>query len=155
GGPAGGVRRRVDEQRLRGGRDRGGELLDVAGPAIAGPVERYRNRLRAGYRRRRVEVRPGRREIDDLVARARDRIERKLDRLHAGDGDDELLSLEGLAEVPPVIARQRLAQLGNAALPGVEGLACLQRLRCCGGDEAGRRQIALTRPERQQAVPAP
>ena len=51
----------------------------------------------------------------------------------------------------PVIARQRLAQFGNAALPGVEGLAGSKAAHRGACDELRRRQVALACPERDQA----
>src|SRR5215813_2347014 len=45
-----------------------------------------------------------------------------LDRLHARTGDEEFVGRELAAVEPRVIAREGLAQFGDAALPGVEGL---------------------------------
>ena len=45
----------------------------------------------------------------------------------------------------------RLAQIGNAALPGVEGLAVGQRPFGGAGYKIGRRQVAFADPERDQA----
>ena len=58
------------------------------------------------------------------------------------------------AEMSGVIIRKRLAKLGNAALPGVEGLAGGKRIHRRPVDEIGRRQVAFTHPERQQAFAA-
>ena len=49
--------------------------------------------------------------------------------VHAAMGDEEALGRERLAEEAGVIARERLAQIGNAALLGVEGLAGRERAR--------------------------
>ena len=97
-------------------------------------------------------IRPGRRRDHDLVARACDHREHDLDRLHAGAGDVELLRRERPAVERRVIARERLAQFRNAALPGVEGLAGRKRARRGLADEGGRRQIALADPQRDQPV---
>ncbi len=152
GGPAGRVGRRVDEQRLCPWRDRRLDLADVAGPAIAGLVERDCDRDGARHAGGCGEVRPGRRQIDDLVAIAGDSVERQLDGMHARAGDDEFLLGEALAEMPDVIAGERLPQFGDAFLPGIEGLAAGQRPGSGIGDEGGRRQVALAGPERDHAV---
>jgi len=72
--------------------------------------------------------------------------------MHAGSGDDELLLRERLAEVPGVVACQRLPEVGDSPLPGVERLAAGQGLRRGIGDEGGCRQIALAGPERDQTL---
>ena len=53
-----------------------------------------------------------------------------------------------------VIAGERRAQLRDAALMGVEGLAGGQRSRRRIGDEGRGRQVAFADPERDQALPA-
>jgi hypothetical protein len=50
-----------------------------------------------------------------------------------------------------MVARERLAQRRDAALPGIERLACRERARCRLADEGRRRKIALADPERDQA----
>ena len=72
------------------------------------------------------EIRPGRARHDDLVAGAGDGGDGDLDRLHAAAGDEEALGREVAAEIARVIAGERRAQLRDAALPGVEGLAGLR-----------------------------
>ncbi len=66
-------------------------------------------------------------------------------------GDDEFVRRKVHAEMAAVVAGKRLAQFRNAALPGVEGLASGEASHRRGiGDEVGRRQVALARPERDQ-----
>src|SRR5262249_4813970 len=50
--------------------------------------------------------------------------------------------------------RQRLAQLGDSPLPGVEGLPCGERAGRGVADERRRRNIALADPERDQTLPS-
>src|SRR3954469_11460423 len=58
------------------------------------------------------------------------------------------------AEMSGVIIGERLAQLGDAALPSIKGFAGGERLH--GGliDEIGRGKIAFANPERQKAFTA-
>ena len=130
GRPAGRVGRRVDEDHLACGRSppprcvprrrtshwRKSRAARATGraPAIAGGGG---------------EVRPGRRQVDRFVAAARRGGDCHLDGVHAAAGDKELVRVERTAEMALVIARQRLAQLRNSALPGVEGLAAPQAAR--------------------------
>ena len=74
GGPAGRVGRRVDEYRLGARRDGRRELLDVADPAIVALAKRHGDRLAAADGGGRGEVRPGRRQVDRLVAGADGRL---------------------------------------------------------------------------------
>ena len=75
-----------------------------------------------------------------------------LDGLHAAAGDEEALGRERLAVGALVIAGERGAQLRDAALMGIEGLAGGQRLRRRIGDEVRRRQVAFADPERDQPL---
>ena len=116
-------------------RDRGRDPVDVAGPAIAGLVERRpapacapATPAAAG------EIRPGRRQID----RPRRRRRRSPAAPAGSPACREPVTRnssrrKALAEMPGVVAGQRLAQFRDAALPGVEGLAVAQRLG--GGSE--------------------
>ena len=92
----------------------------------------------------------GRRD-QHLVAVAREHAEGDLHRRHAAGGDEEALGIERLAVDPLVVAGDGLAQFGDAALIGVEGLALRQRLRRRLADEGRRRQVALADPERDDA----
>ena len=89
---------------------------------------------------------------DHLVAVAGDHAHGGLDRLHAAAGDEEALRRERPAVGALVIAGERGAQLRNAALVGVEGLAGGERAGRCGSDEFRRRQVALADPQRDQPV---
>ena len=96
-------------------------------------------------------VGPGGRGDDDLVALARDQLHDGLDRLHAARGDEEILGSKARPKLRCVIAGQRLAQFGNAALPGVEGLAVEQRFRRGPREGLGCRLVSLARPQRNDA----
>ena len=81
------------------------------------------------------------------------------ERVHAADGDEEALGREFAAARRRAVdarhvARDRLAQLGDAALMGVEGLAAVERGLGRVDDEARRRPVALADPQRDQALPA-
>ena len=92
------------------------------------------------------------RRHDHLVAGAGGRGDGDLDRLHAAAGDEEALRREFAAELALVIAGERGAKLGDAALIGVEGLAGSERaVRSRRQMNCGRRKIALACPERDQA----
>ncbi len=55
-----------------------------------------------------------------------------------------------------VIASQRLPQLRDASLPGIEGLAVRNTSLSRSADEIGRRKIALADPKRNKPfAPAP
>ena len=105
----------------------------------------------AGNGDRAGEIRPGRGRDQHLVAVAGEHAEGDLHRRHAAGGDEEALGVERLAVDPLVVAGDGLAQFGDAALIGVEGLALRQRLRRRLADEGRRRQVALADPERDDA----
>ncbi|MNT59456.1 hypothetical protein D3C72_1969710 [compost metagenome] len=72
--PAGGIGRRVDEQAARLRRDRLFEPIHVERPAAIGEGERNADGAAAGDLDGGDDVRPGRRQIDHLVARFDDRL---------------------------------------------------------------------------------
>lgn len=53
-----------------------------------------------------------------------------------------------------VVAAERLAQFGNAALPGIEGLAIVESVDGRLVDEIRAWQIAFADPKRQKIVPS-
>ena len=150
--PARGIGRRVDEQRFRLRRDRLFQPLQIERPATIGEGERYADGLRSCKIDCRDDVRPAGRQIDHLVAGGGQRLDSKRDRLHARCRDIEMLDRQIDGEMALIVAGKRLAKLGNAALPGVEGLAAEQSFACGAIDEVGCRQITFARPERQQTV---
>src|SRR5207244_6781528 len=127
----------------------------VPGLAVGGLVERNRSRNGTGNSRGCGEMRPGRRQVDDLVAATGDGVDGELNRMHAGSSDDKFFLGQVLAKMPAVIAGERLSQLRNALLPGVEGLAIGEPSGGGIADERWRRQVALTGPKRDQAFAQP
>ncbi len=152
--PAGRVRRGIDEEGARLRRDRPLQLLQIQRPPAVGKGQRHGHGAGAAEFDGGNDIGPGRRQIDHLVAGLGQRLHRQHDRLHAGAGHVEMLGREFHAEMAGVITRQRGAQLGNAALPGVEGLAGQKRFARGTVDEIGARQIPLTGPERQEPLAA-
>ena len=82
-----------------------------------------------------------------------------LDRVHAADGDEEILRRERSASRRRAVdaghvGGDRRAQLRHAALVGVEGLAAVERGLGRLADERRRRQVALADPQWNQPLPA-
>ena len=90
---------------------------------------------------------PGRRRDDDLVAVAGNHLDGVLDGLHATTGDQKVFGIEAAPEVTAVIAGQCLAQIGNAALPGVKCFTLRQAFHHGCAKRLWGGQITLTRPE--------
>jgi hypothetical protein len=147
----------IEKDHARRRRDRGGEFFRVEAPA-SGPVERHGNRPRARGLQRPDEIRPGGRGDQRLVAGTRDEPGCDLDRVHTPNGDEEALGGERAAPGRRAIdsahiGGDRIAQVRNAALSGVEGLAAVERGLGRFADEGGRRQVAFADPERDQTLP--
>jgi hypothetical protein len=85
---------------------------------------------------------------DDVIAGIDQRLAGQDDRLHArtGDGDPVRRAVDAVERAG--IARDRLPQLRDAALPRVERLARMHRALGRIADEARRRQVALAEPQR-------
>ena len=152
GGPAGRVAGRIQEQRRRPSGDGVEIAVEIERPAGIAEAHRHLDGARAANLRGGGEVRPGRRRHHNLVALARHHAQRDLDGRHAARGHEEALGIEGAAIEPLVIARDGKAQLGNAALMGIEGLAGLEAAAGRFRDEGRRRQVALADPQGDQAL---
>ena len=78
----------------------------------------------------------------------------EMDGLHATASDKEPVGGELAGPEPRVIVGQRLAQLRQATLPGVEGFASAERAAGGLADKRWRRQVAFAGPQRDQPVAA-
>ena len=152
-GPAGRIGRRDDEERARARRDRGGEPVEVERPAVIAEAT--------------SAPRPARAPAMPVAAAAFGQAGVGIST--SSPAPATIASAIWIACMPEpvtknssgangaaverrVIARERLAQFGNAALPGVEGLAGRERARRRLADEGRRRQIALAGPQRDHAA---
>ena len=142
-GPAGRVGRRVDDKRAGARRHGVAEAIDIERPACGTARHRHRDRPRPRDRDGAVEIRPGRRRDENLVAGSRRHAHGDLGRVHAPDRDRETVDGERPPVQPLAVAGDRLAQLWDALLPGVEGLAGGERARCRVVDEGWGRQVPL------------
>ncbi len=147
--PARGVSRRIDEDRARAVVDRVEHLLQVERPAaVRLAVERHILRLAPDQPGRRGDVRPDRRDDDDIVAGIEQKLARQQDRLHAARRDRQPVDGAFDAVEALGIGRECRAQLGDAALPSIERLAGLQALGCRVAHEVGRHEVAFAEPQR-------
>ena len=154
-GPAGRIGRRHDDHRARARRDRRRRAV--------------RNRASSRHCRIVIGTMTGFAPITPVAAAAFGQAgvgimtsvagaachrERGLDRLHARAGDVEFVRIECASVKARVIARERVAQFRQAALPGVE---CLARRECARGflrNEIRRRQVAFAGPQPHDAAAA-
>ena len=149
--PAHRVRRRIECDCLGARGHRVEQAVEVECPFAIAELHRHLDGLCARDAQHAGIIWPGGRGDDDLVIITGDQLHDGLDRVHAARGDEEILRVEGAAEIARMIARQRLAQLGNAALPGIECLAIQQRFRRGSCEGLGRGLVALARPQRNDA----
>ena len=134
------------------------DLGRIEAPAAA-PVEPDGHGARSGNFQRADEIGPGWRRDQRLVASADDEPGRDLDRMHAADGDEEVLGREGAAAWGRAIdlrhvRRDRLAQLRDAVLPSIKRLAAVERGLRRLADERRGRQVALANPQGNKPLPA-
>ena len=155
---AGRVGGRVEKNEPGRRRYRARELVRIEAPA-ARPVEADRHGAGAGDFERADEIGPRRRRDQRLVAWAGNEPGRDLDCVHAADGDEEILGRESAASGRRAVdvghvGGDRRAELGHAALVGVECLAAVERGLGRLADERRRRQVALADPQRNEPLPA-
>ena len=152
--PAGRIVGRVDEQHASAIGDCALERLDVETPrAIRRRTQGKARHLRAEDRRLRSEVGPDRHDRDDFVAGADQRLHRQHQRAHARRRDRDAAALDRRMQRAHV-AGERLAQLGEAEVVRIEGLAFGDRARRRVADELRRRFVALAEPEREHVAAA-
>ena len=153
GRPTGRVRGRVDDDSPRPGRHRGFESAEIEIPAVRPGGHRQGDRASAVHLDGGLEIRPGRSRHDHLVSRPGYDPHRHLEGMHPTDRDVEALGIERSSEQAARVPGDRLPQLGDAALPGVEGLAGGERTRRRIRDEGRGRPVPLADPERDQPLP--
>ena len=153
-GPAGRVARRVQQQQPGRRGDRLEESLQVESPLAVDHAQRDPGEPRTEETRDLGQVRPDGGDCDDPIAGLEDRLHRDHQRGHAGTRHRDALRVERPPMQRAQIVRERVAQLRETEVVGVEGFPGLQ----CG--DAGlaevrrRRFVALAEPESQDVVPA-
>ena len=105
------------------------------------------NRLDLKHAHGRGIVRPGRAGHHQLIARAGNGLERKVNGLHATAGDEVILRVCRNAEQAVVIAPEGFAQGWDTALPGIERFTPGHGLAGGVADELRRGQITFTDPK--------
>ncbi len=160
---AGGVGRRVDDERPRGRRDGLAQRVEVQRPGAAARHQRHTAHTRAQDQRLRHQVGPGRREHHHLVARVHQGLRRQHEAIDAARGDRD--SAEPVRRAAPRVKPLgvtgdglaqlgQLGQLGQAQVMRVEGLAGLQRGDGRLADRLGRHLVAFAEPELEHALAA-
>ena len=146
--PAGRVRGRVDVDRLGARRYRGRHRAEVEVPALRALLQPHIDVGRAGHRAGVAHVGPVGADQDHLVAAAGQALQRHDHRQHGRARDGDPVGVQIDAVEAGMVAQQRLAQGHDAARPGVEGAALVERPVHGLADEGRRDEVALAEPER-------
>ena len=153
-GPAGRVVGRIDEQDAGAFGHRVLEGVDVEPPrAVLRRAQREADDVGAEDRRLRGEVGPDRDDGDHFVAGPDQRLHRQHQRADARRRHGDAAAVDGRMQRARV-AGDGFAQLGEAEVVRIEGLALGDRPRRGVADELRRRLVALAEPEREHVAAA-
>ena len=146
--PAGRIVGRVHHQRARRRRERIEQPIEIERPSSGAEVERDARHARGEDLGNLGEIRPQRRHGDDAIIRTDQRFDRQHQRRHAGRGDGDRAGVDRAMESRN-IARDRLAQLGDAEVVRIERLAASERGGRFVANERRRNRVRLAKPECQ------
>ncbi len=146
--PARRVVGRIDHQQPGRRRHRVDQGLQVQGPGAAGRLEGHPLEPGAHDQRLGRQVRPDRRHHDHLVARIHQPLHRQHQGVDAAGRDGDAVRADLRMQLAGVVG-QSFAQLRQAEVVRVEGLALLQRFDRGLADELGRDFVAFAEPEGQ------
>ena len=150
--PAGRVGRRAGEDDARARVHLGIQLVHLEPEPVVALMRRRGQVDLAGLRahqvRDRQRVRPHRADHHHVVAGAEHRLGGEQDGGHAGRGDRNPPDVGARAVQPVLVARDCLAQLGDAALGRVPGIALFHGVIGRLADELGRVHVRLADPQR-------
>ena len=139
---------RIDDQHTRRGRDGGFERRHVELPLAVHGTQRHALQIRAHHQRLRRQVGPHGCHGDHFVTGIDEGLRRQHQGVHAARGDGQTVHSNGAMQGRHVISH-RLAQLRQAQVVRIKGLALLQRIDGGLAHDVGRDLVRFTKPKGQ------